>query len=88
VEEGDPEIIAVRDLLGLFTPGARREAVVHLLGTHHIHVERWMGHDEVTPPEEFMFVLVERVRLSDAFEYADSLTIMPHIRVRIFLAYV
>ncbi len=74
VEVGDPQVVAVGDLLVLVDARqAERQAAVglHLLRVHHVHVERRVGHDEVAganerfPVTQLMDVLVKGVRLAD-----------------------
>ena len=68
VEVGNPQVVAVADLLGLVhARQAKGQAavVLHLLGVHHVDVERRIGHHEVALAKEIVYVLVEGVGLAD-----------------------
>ena len=67
-EVGDPEVVAVRDLLGLVHAGqAERQARVALdaLGIDQVHVEGRIGHDEVALADQGVLVLVVGDGLGD-----------------------
>ena len=76
MEEGNPEIIGVGDLLLLVhtrQPEGQPPVVLHLFGIHHIHVERRIGHDEIALAPDGMDILVEGVRFPDvSFQTVDG----------------
>jgi len=75
-EVGDPQVVAVGDLLLLVHPGqaeGQAAVVLHRLGVDHVHVEGRIGHDEIALAVEAVDILVEGVGLADvAFQAMDG----------------
>ena len=68
MEIGDPEVIAVADLLGLVDPRqteGETAIILYPFGIDHIDVEGRIGHDKVALAKDRVHILVEGVGLAD-----------------------